>query len=448
MTYAVPLFNLGAVVEKAGVQAHTLRAWERRYGLPQPQRSEGGHRLYSQRDVDIIRWLVGRQAEGLNIGRAVELWKKLTAAGRDPLSGPAGPEPPSAVSGASLDALREAWVAACLAFDETRAEQTVVEGFALLDPETVVTGVLQKGLSRIGDLWYEGKATVQQEHFATGLAVRRVEAIVAASPPPTRKELIIVAGPPGELHGFSLLLATLLLRRRGWNVLHLGADVPLERLAETIAASRPYMVVAAAQQLTTAATLRELAALLQKEGVATAYGGWVFNRIPDVRDRIPGHYLGRRLECVPEKMETLMGRSLPPPAEPLAAERLAALAHFRERGPLIQAEMGRFLEGLDMRGDHLDVALQQLPSHLVAALSLCDLSYMDPCLDWIEGLLANLGLPDGLLPRYLEAYHQAAALHLDDRGKPVFDWLASRLDQTTDGGVLMLPDSHELEQRR
>ena len=448
MTYAVPLFNLGAVVEKAGVQAHTLRAWERRYGLPQPQRSEGGHRLYSQRDVDIIRWLVGRQAEGLNIGRAVELWKKLTAAGRDPVAGAPGPEPPSAVSGASLDAVREAWVAACLTFDEARAEQIVVEGFARLDPETVVTGVLQKGLSRIGDLWYEGKASVQQEHFATGLAVRRVEALIAASPPPSRRELIMAAGPPGELHGFSLLLATLLLRRRGWNVLHLGADVPLANLAETIADKRPNMVIAAAQQLATAATLREMAASLQKEGVATAYGGWVFNRIPDLRDRIPGHYLGQRLECVPERMEALMGRPLLPPAEPPAAERLAALAHFREQGPLIQAEMGQFLGGLGMRGEHLEVALQQLPSHLAAALSLCDLAYLDPCMSWIEGLLANLGLPDGLLPRYLEAYYKAAALHLDDRGKPVLDWLAGRLDQTADGGVLMLPDSHELEQRR
>lgn len=448
MTYSVPLFNSGAAVEKTGVQSHTLRAWERRYGLPKPQRSEGGQRLYSQRDVEFIRWLASRREEGMNIGRAVELWKQLTATGQDPLARAPSLRPSVAVSGASVDALRQDWVAACLAFDEACAEQTVVDGFARLDPETVVTGVLQKGLSRIGDLWYEGEATAQQEHFATELAVRRVEALIAAGPPPSREELIIAACPPGELHGFSLLLVTLLLRRRGWNVIHLGADVPLARLAETIAGQRPNMVIAAAQQLTTAATLLAMATLLQGEGVATAYGGWVFDRIPQLRSRIPGHFLGEHLECVPERVEVLLGMPLPPPAEPLTAERLATSAHFRERAPLIDAEIGRYLEILGMRGEHLAVAMQQLPSYLAAALSLCDLGYMDPCLSRIEGLLANLGLPDDLLPRYLDAYHHAATLHLDGRGQPILDWLAGRLDQTTDRRVLTLHDFHELEQRR
>jgi len=432
MTYETPMFNLKAAVEKTGLKAHTLRAWERRYGLPKPQRSEGGHRLYSQWDVEIIKWLASRQGEGLNISRAVELWKQLTADGEDPLGPAPSPEPPAAVTGATVDALRQAWIEACLSFDEARADQIVVEASAFLDPDTAVTSVLQQGLSQIGDLWYAGKATIQQEHFATESALRRVEALIVASPPSSRRELIMAAGPPGERHGFSLLLATLLLRRRGWNVIHLGADVPLARLGETVAGHRPDMVISAAQQLPTAATLLEMAMLLHREGVTTAYGGWVFNRIPQLRSRIPGHFLGEHLERVPERVEALLGTPLPPPAEPLTPERLEALTHYREQRPLIEAEIGRFLEGLSMRGEHLAVAMQQLPSYLAAALSLCDLGCMDPCVDWIEGLLANLGLPDNLLPRYLQAYQQAASLHLDDRGEPVLNWLASRLEKVAD----------------
>jgi methanogenic corrinoid protein MtbC1 len=444
MTYDIPMLNVSAVVEQTGVEAHSLRAWERRYGIPKPKRSDGGHRLYSQRDVDIIRWLAARQAEGLNIGRAAELWKQLIAAGHDPLARADDFEPPAVVAGASVDALRQAWVSACLAFDEESAEQAVVGGFASLDPESVVTGVLQKGLSQIGDLWYEGQATVQQEHFATELALRRVEALIVASPPPYRSELILVAGPPGELHGFSPLLVTFFLRRRGWNVLHLGADVPLAQLGETVAAQRPSMVISAAQQLSTASTMREMATMLLERGIATAYGGWIFDRIPSLRDHIPGHYLGDRLDCAADKMEALIGAPLPPPKEPMSAERQAALAHFRERVPLIQAELGRFLGDLDMRAEHLAVAMQQLPVHLSAALSLCDLRYMDPCLDWIEGLLANLGFPDDLLRRYLEVYQQAAAQHLDERAELVLSWL----DGLVAGAALEVRDGPDVSEMK
>ena len=84
----VPTYNLKAVVKETGVQPDTLRAWERRYGLPDPGRSAGGHRLYSRRDIETVKWLASRAAEGLSISHAAELWKRMLAAGRDPLRAP------------------------------------------------------------------------------------------------------------------------------------------------------------------------------------------------------------------------------------------------------------------------------------------------------------------------------------------------------------------------
>ena len=68
-----PAFNLKVVLKETGLAADTLRAWERRYGLPAPNRTAGGHRLYSQRDIETIKWLMKRQEEGLSISRAVEI---------------------------------------------------------------------------------------------------------------------------------------------------------------------------------------------------------------------------------------------------------------------------------------------------------------------------------------------------------------------------------------
>src|SRR3954470_11434673 len=74
-----PMYNLKAVVQETGLKPDTLRAWERRYGLPDPQRTESGHRLYSQNDINMLKWLSMRQEEGMSISRAVELWKSLQA---------------------------------------------------------------------------------------------------------------------------------------------------------------------------------------------------------------------------------------------------------------------------------------------------------------------------------------------------------------------------------
>src|SRR5690349_21194024 len=68
-----PRYNIKAVVQQTHVNISTLRAWEQRYGVPSPNRSEHGHRLYSQRDIAIIKWLKQCTDEGLAISQAVQM---------------------------------------------------------------------------------------------------------------------------------------------------------------------------------------------------------------------------------------------------------------------------------------------------------------------------------------------------------------------------------------
>ncbi len=264
-----PTFNLKAVVRETGLKPDTLRAWERRYGVPEPDRSGGGHRLYSQQDINTIKWLLARQDEGMSISRAVGLWRSIIEEGRDPFQvSPVAPavEAPSLVSirpGDTVIELRHAWINACLDFDERRAEMVLNQAFSYYSPEVVCFELLQKALSEIGNGWYVGEVSVQQEHFASALAVRRLDALLAAAPAPTRAGRIIVACPPGESHTFSPLLVTFLLRRRGWDVVYLGANVPTYRLQATIETTRPALVVFSAQTLDTAATLLHVAHYLR-----------------------------------------------------------------------------------------------------------------------------------------------------------------------------------------
>jgi DNA-binding transcriptional MerR regulator/methylmalonyl-CoA mutase cobalamin-binding subunit len=426
-----PTYNLKVVIRETGIKPDTLRAWERRYGLPLPGRSAGGHRLYSQYDIETIKWLMVRQGEGLRINRAVKLWRSIEESGQDPLEAmpkegaPAQPPPAEMLSGTTIDEMREHWLAACLDFNEFAAEQILAQAFARCPLETVCVEVLQKGLSQIGELWYTDKADVQQEHFTSALAIRRVDALIAAAPLPTRSNRILVACPPGEDHVFSPLLITLFLRQRGWDVVYLGANVPIARLEATIKATNPGLVILAAMQLHTAASLMEMAQILQEEGVPLAYGGRIFTQVPELRACIPGYFLGERLENVVPAAEGLL---IAPPEllEPVhrSDAHQQALANFREQGPAIDAYIWDVIQTNGLREYQLAIANDFIARDIQAALTLGDMDLIQPEFKWLEDLLANYQVPPELFPQYIKVYQQALAEHLDERGRPILDWIA------------------------
>ncbi|MDX1663565.1 MAG: MerR family transcriptional regulator [Candidatus Promineifilaceae bacterium] len=431
-----PTYNLKAVVQETGLKPDTLRAWERRYGLPQPARTAGGHRIYSQRDIDILKWLIARQEEGLSISRAVDLWNQLLEEGKEPfLEMAAEEEPPTPTVlevGDTLKELRDSWMDACLNFDERRAEYTLSQAFALYPPETVCMEVLQKGIAAIGWLWYEGQASVQQEHFASALAMRRLEALMAINPPPTRAGRILIGCAPDEEHSFNALLLTLILRRRGWDTLYLGASVPIERLAETIERTSPDLIVLTAQMLPTAAKLLGIAEMVREMEVPLAFGGRIFNVEPSVRDRIPGYFLGERLQQAPQIVEQILTAPVLLVDKPERAEEYdRILAAFIAGRPQIERHVWQEAPRLGLSGMQLARANQKLADVIVAALTLGDLSLLKSDLEWVQGLIHNdrPHITRETLLTYLDVYHEGARLHLEGESQRLADWLADFVDQ-------------------
>jgi len=428
-----PSFNLKVVVRETGLAPDTLRAWERRYGMPRPERSAGQHRLYSQRDIETLKWLSARQKEGLSISRAVELWRKLQAEGQDPLQPvlPAAPEVTAttpAAAGEALNRLRQEWLSAGLAFDEVQADQVLSQAFALYPVETVCFEVLQPGLAAIGQGWYRGEVTIQQEHFISELAVRRLETLLAAAPPPLRPGRILVACPPEEEHVFSLLVLTLCLRRRGWEILYLGANVPANRIEETLNSTQPQLALMAAQHLPTAATLLEMSEVFQTARLPLAYGGLIFNRIPALRRRIPGYFLGEQLPQAVAQVEQWL-RAVNP-LRPVGETETAtpayrqALNHYQEQRGMIEARVWQELRPTNGLLPLLPRINRYFAQYLSAALTLGDLNFLNQDLGWLEELLRYHTLSSEMMPRYLRFYRLAAETCLDQRGAPLLAWLA------------------------
>jgi DNA-binding transcriptional MerR regulator len=434
-----PTFNLKVVVRETGLKPDTLRAWERRYGLPQPDRTEGGHRLYSQRDIDTLKWMVARQNEGLSISRAMEMWRQLEAEGQDPLQAMASTQMPgietitSSPTGDVLKNVRQAWISACMQFDEGQAEQILSQAFAMYPVDTVCFEVLQKGLAEVGEGWYRGETTVQQEHFISELAIRRLETLVATSPPPVRPGRVLIGCPPEEEHIFSPLLLTLLLRRRGWEVVYLGANVPAMRIEPTLQSAKPQLVIMAAQHLPTAATLLEMSRVFQDARVPLAFGGLIFNRVPALRNTIPGYFLGDNLQDGVIQVEKWLTASSPimpiVEAKPVDESCRQAEHHYQEQRGMIEASVWQELRDSNGLLDLLPYVNSYLARYINGALKLGDLNFLNEDFAWLEQLLRHYSLPDKHLQRYLNVYYQAAKDHLSQPGQPIIKWLAQLIEE-------------------
>ncbi len=207
------------VIKETGLNPDVIRAWERRYSLPNPARSSGGQRLYSRQDIEIVKWLHSRQAEGMSIRRATDLWKELTAAGQDPISEYRRKDAVTinlpAIENVQMDVIRSKWLEACLAFDRRLADDFLNEAFALYPIEDICVELFQRGLREIGKRWYHGSVTVQQEHFVSAQVLRRMETLINATPDPSRGQSVLIGCPPGELHTYPSLFLSLMLRRKG-----------------------------------------------------------------------------------------------------------------------------------------------------------------------------------------------------------------------------------------
>jgi methanogenic corrinoid protein MtbC1 len=155
-------------------------------------------------------------------------------------------EIPADSGGEALDLAdgRRLLVGALTRFDDASAHSVLDRLFATQVVEEVLSTVVVPCLRDIGDQWASGNIDVSQEHFASNLLRRRVSTLLKEGAPGTRTA--VLACPPGELHDLPLLVHAVCLSRRGWQVIFLGADVPVDDLQAAVVRLQPTVLVLAA----------------------------------------------------------------------------------------------------------------------------------------------------------------------------------------------------------
>jgi DNA-binding transcriptional MerR regulator/methylmalonyl-CoA mutase cobalamin-binding subunit len=221
--------RIGELSRRSGVSPELLRAWEHRYGLLNPTRTDGGFRLYSAEDERRIAVMRSHLDRGLSAAEAARLTLAENAA-------PASPplERGSGELRAALDG-----------FDEGAAQGALDRLLAAFSVELVLREVVLPYLRELGDRWERGEASVAQEHFASQVLRGRLLGLArgwdrGAGP------RAVLACMPGEQHDLGLVAFGLALRDRGWRIVFLGPDTPLDTLVDAAAALGPDAVVVSA----------------------------------------------------------------------------------------------------------------------------------------------------------------------------------------------------------
>jgi MerR family transcriptional regulator, light-induced transcriptional regulator len=224
------VLRIGELSKRSGVSPDLLRAWERRYGLLRPVRSAGGLRLYTPSDVERVRVMRQHLADGLAASEAAALASRT---GVDDAAAPMALRP---------EAMRDELADALDRYDEPRAQAILDRLLAVATVDTLLSDVVLPYLRELGERWERGEASVAQEHFASSIVRGRLLGLARGwglGFGPTA----VLACLPGELHDLGLIAFGVALRSRGWRIVYLGTDTPIETVEEVSRQLDPSLVV-------------------------------------------------------------------------------------------------------------------------------------------------------------------------------------------------------------
>jgi DNA-binding transcriptional MerR regulator len=233
-------FRIGQLAARTGVAPERLRKWEARYALVEPDRSEGGFRIYSLEDERRVRLMQRHLNRGYAAAEAAELARH----------GIVSPSParltarlPAGVVARARRLLRRAWND----YDEGAAQRALDDLFQAFTIDAVLRDAIVPMLRELGEAWEHGEATPAQEHFASTIIHARLLSLTKGWGSGSGPRAVL-ACPPGERHTLGLVTFGIALARRGWRITYLGEDTPTDSLAHAANHTLPAVVVLAAVQ--------------------------------------------------------------------------------------------------------------------------------------------------------------------------------------------------------
>lgn len=290
------MFTIKRAAELTGVREETLRAWERRYAVVTPARTDAGYRLYDEQAVQRIRAMQALIDEGWAPRQAAA---QIISAG--PLSG--------AVDG-GLDAAIEPFLACACNLDAAGLDRILDEVFARAGFEVVADQWLLPVLRQIGARWVGGTLRISAEHLAVQAIKRRLVAAFAAASTTVGAPRVIMGLAPGSQHEIGILAFATAARRAGLDVLYLGPDLPVADWVDAVTRQRAHAMVISVPLAADADAVSDVIAAVRAVApqVRVGVGGTHQDLITDPVHKL-GHDIGAGARSLATELTTAKGVS-------------------------------------------------------------------------------------------------------------------------------------------
>jgi len=215
------LLPIRTVSNLTGVNAVTLRAWERRYNLITPQRTPKGHRLYTHKDVERINQVVGLLNQGISVSHVKPLLDQMPG---EVLARTTKDE------GDTWKSHQEKMLIAIERFDEPALDSIYNDALSLYPVDIVNQRLTTPLLRLLGERWKKRAMGIAEEHFFSVYLRNKLGTRIHHMNQRGNGPLLLLACLPGDLHEIGLLFFALAAVNAGYRVLILGANTPLQQI--------------------------------------------------------------------------------------------------------------------------------------------------------------------------------------------------------------------------
>lgn len=213
------VYSINDVEKLCGIKAHTIRIWEKRYGIIQPRRTDTNIRYYLDEDLQKILNISLLNRNGYKISKISKMSdgevKQLVSELSDV----------TLESEDNLDALMHAM----LELDEFKFNKILDHNIESRGFEITMDEIVYPMMEKLSMMWIAGSIKGVHESFVANV-IRRKTIVAIDHASPVHKEnatRILIYLPENETHELSLLFLHFLLKDSGINVVNLGAGVPL-----------------------------------------------------------------------------------------------------------------------------------------------------------------------------------------------------------------------------
>jgi DNA-binding transcriptional MerR regulator len=203
----------------SGIKAHTIRVWERRYGIVKPQRTGTNRRRYDDADLRRIINISILRRNGFKISEIAgfnesDIEGKVSFLSKEVFN-----------SDTQIDSL----VMAMVDLNENAINDLLNRSMMNKGLEETMTSLVLPFLKRIGVMWQTGSADIGTEHFVSNIFRKKLIASIENLSPElkTERKKVILFLPENELHEIGLLFFYYLVKKEGHESLYLGQSTPL-----------------------------------------------------------------------------------------------------------------------------------------------------------------------------------------------------------------------------